>query len=132
MAVINWIIDRYLTWRTGCNKEERAWRQWCDQNIVARATTIENMFMNFQYIIPVSTSIFDANEPFGWCPCEDFKQYLYPNRELGDNAVYYFARGYRDPWDGQFHFNELRCDPDQVFVATNNLSDAITITLRWA
>lgn len=132
MALINWIIDRYLTWRTGFNKEERAWHQWCDQNIVARATTIENMFMNFQYIIPVSTSIFDAHEPFGWCPCEDFKQYLYPNRELGDNAVYYFARGYRDPWDGQFHFNELRCDPDQVFVATNNLSDAVAITLRWS
>lgn len=130
--MIEWIKDRYLTWRTGFDRQERAWRKWRDQNIVLQADTIENMFMNFKYIVPVSTSVFDPDEPFGWCPCEDFKQYLYPARELGKNAVWYFARGYRDPWDGRFHINDLRSEQDQVFVATNNKRDAIMIALRWS
>lgn len=130
--MIEWIKDRYLTWQTGYNKEERVWRNWQEEHIVFRASTIENMFMHFKYILPVSTGIFDLDEPFGWSPCEDFKQYLYPTRSLGDNAVYCFVRGYRDPWDGCFHINDLRHDQDQVFVATNNKRDAMMIALRYS
>jgi hypothetical protein len=130
--MIEWVKDRYLTWRTGLNKEDRDWYKWQGGHIVNRATTIENMFMHFDHIIPVSTKIFDLSYPFGWVPCEDFKQYLYPARELGDNTVYYFARGYRDPWDGKFHLNDMRCEQDQVFVATNNSKDAVMIALRYS
>lgn len=130
--MIEYIKDRYLTWLTGMDRQERTWLKWQQENIVQNAGTVENMFCNFKYIIPVSTDIFDLDDPFGWYPCDDFKQYLYPTRELGNNAVFYFARGYRDQWDGQFHINDLRGDIDQVFVATNNRQDATMIALRWS
>ena len=88
--------------------------------------------MNFEYILPVSTNIFHLDEPFGWTPCKDFKQYMYPNRALGDCAVYYFARGYRDEWDVRFHLNDMRPEQDQVFVATNNGVDAMMIALKYS
>lgn len=130
--MIEYIKDRYLTWRTGYDKSTRTWHKWQEENIVLRASTIENMFMHFKHIVPVSISIFDLDEPFGWCPCEDFQQYQYPNRELGDNAVFYIARGYRDEWDGKFHLNDIRAEQDQVFVATNNDVDAVMIALKYS
>lgn len=130
--MIEYIVDKWLTWRTGLNKEDRDWYKWQGGHIVERATTIENMFMHFKHIIPVSTKIYDLSYPFGWVPCEDFKQYLYPARVLGDNTVYYFARGYRDQWDGKFHLNDMRAEQDQVFVATNNERDAIMIALKYS
>jgi hypothetical protein len=130
--MIEYIVDKWLTWRTGNDKETRIWLKWEQETIVHRASTIENMFMNFKYIIPVSTQIFNHVEPFGWHPTKEFREYLYPSRELGLNAVYYFARGYRDTWDGKFHLCDLRHEQDQVFVATNNEVDAIMISLRWA
>ena len=130
--MIEWIVDKWLTWRTGLNKEDREWYKWQGGHIVNRATTIENMFMHFKYIIPVSTKIYDLDYPFGWVPCEDFKQYMYPNRELGNNTVYYFARGYRDKWDGKFHLNDMWHEQDQVFVATNNSKDAMMIALKYS
>ena len=129
--MIEWIKDKWLTWRTGLNKEERICRKWQEENIVHRADTIENMFMHFKYIIPVSTDIFDLHEPFGWCPNKDFKQYLYPSRALGDCAVFYFARGYRDKWDGRFHLSDLQHEQDQVFVATNSDKDSMMIKLKY-
>lgn len=130
--MIEWIVDKWLTWRTGQNKQTREYLKWYDETVVMRACTIENVFMNFKYIVPVSTTIFDLDEPFGWTPCEDFKQYLYPARALGDNTVYYFARGYRDQWDGKFHLNEMWHKQDQVFVATNNEVDAMLIALKYS
>lgn len=125
------VTDKWLTWRTGKDKIQRDWEAWAEITVVSRANTIENMFMNFKHIIPVSTDIFDLDEPFGWCPCNDFKQYLYPARALGDNAVFYFARGYRDQWDKRFHLSDLQSEQDQVFVATNNDRDALMIALKY-
>lgn len=132
MGMIDWIKDRYLTWRTGVDKPTRDFRNWYDGTVVHRAGTIENMFMHFRYIIPVSTRMFDLNEPFGWVPCKDFRQYMHPNRDLDNCAVYHFARGYRDPWDGKFHLGDMRHDQDQVFVATNNERDAVMIALKYS
>jgi len=130
--MIEWIKDKYLTWKTGYDKQEREWRKWQDTNIVFRANTVQNKFMHFKYIIPVSTQIFDESEPFGWCPHKEFKQYLYPQRELGDNAVYSFERGYWNQHDNRFHICDLIAELDQVFVATNNEQDAIMIALKYA
>jgi hypothetical protein len=129
--VWHYIKDRYLTWRTGLDKQTRIWLKWEDENIVRRARTIENMFMNFKYILPVTTQIFNHAEPFGWHPTKEFREYMYPLRELGDNTVYYFARGNRDRWDGHFHLDEMG-GGDQVFVATNNSKDAMMIALKWS
>lgn len=126
------IKDWYLTWRTGYDKQTREYLKWYDETVVMRAGTIENVFMNFKYIVPVSTNIFDLSHPFGWVPCEDFKQYLHPARELGNNTVYYFARGYRDKRDSKFHLNDMWHEQDQVFVATNNSRDAMMIALKYS
>ena len=132
MVMIEYIKDKWLTWRTGNDKQTRDWDKWCDETVVHRASTIENMFMNFKYIIPVTTQIYNPIGPFGWVPCEDFNQYRYPSRALGDCTVYYFARGYRDEWDGKFHLNDLRHEQDQVFAATNNEEDAVMIALKYS
>ena len=130
--MIEYIKDKYLTWRTGKDKQTRDFHQWYGETVVSQARTIENMFMNFKHIVPVSTNIFDLDEPFGWCPNTDFAQYLYPNRYLGDCTVYYFGRGYRDKWDGRFHLSDLQHEQDQVFVATNNSKDAMMIALKYS
>ena len=130
--MIEYIKDKYLTWRTGQDKPAREHRKWYSETVVQRASTIENMFMNFEYIVPVSIDIFHNDGPFPWNLCEDFQQYIYPNRALGDNTVYFFARGYRDQWDGKFHLNDMRHEQDQVFVATNNSKDAVMIALKYS
>lgn len=130
--MIEYIKDKWLTWRTGLDKQDRDYKKWYEETVVWRSNTIENRFMNFRYIIPVSTNIFDHAEPLSWVPNKDFKQYMYPKRELGDCAEFYFARGYRDPWDGKFHINDVQYDQDQVFVATNNEADAVMIALKWS
>jgi predicted ribosome-associated RNA-binding protein Tma20 len=89
------------------------------------------MFTNFKYIIPVTSEIFDYQEPFSWVPCEDFEQYMYPRRDLDNCAVYHFARGSRDQWDGLFHLDDCFGEGDQVFVATNNNEDAMMISLKY-
>jgi len=129
--MIAYIKDKYLTWRTSLDKQTRDWNKWYEETVVFRADTIENMFMNFKHILPVSIEIFDLDEPFGWALGEDIRQYMYPNRALGDCAVHYFARGVRNQWDGRFHFNEFS-GGDQVFVATNNEIDAIMIALKYS
>ena len=131
MQIVEYIVDKYLTWRTGLDKQTRDHRKWYEETVVHRAGTIENMFMNFKYILPVSTAIFEHPVPFGWTPSKDFQQYMYPNRALDNCAVYYFARGYRDRWDGKFHINDMRHEQDQVFVATNNERDAVMIALKF-
>jgi hypothetical protein len=130
--MIEYIKDRWLTWRTGLPKQEREFQKWEEENIVHRASTIENMFMNFKYILPVTTQIFNHAEPFGWHPTKEFRQYMYPNRALGDNTVYYFARGTRNQWDGRFHLDGCFGERDQVFVATNNEKDAFMIALKYS
>lgn len=132
-GIIDALQDRYLTWHTGMGQEDREFRQWADRTVVHNATTVENMFQNFRHIVPVSTDIFDLDEPFGWTPCPEFREFLYPQRPLGSNAVYYFARGYRDVWDGRFHISDFGgAEQDQVFVATNSDQDAMIIALRWS
>lgn len=133
MVVVDWIVDKWLTWRTGYDKRERIWYQWRDENIVHNADTIENMFMNFKYVFPVDhEKFFLENYPFGWPVVDDVKQYLWPQRELGENVVYAFVRGYRDPWDGCFHINDIRSEQDVCFVATNNEADAIILSLKYS
>ena len=126
------VKDRYFTWRTGRSKTEREWHAWYKITIVQAAHTVENYFMNFKYIIEVDPNrVWNQYEPFGWVPVEDFKQYEFPQRALGNNAVISWFRGYRDQWDSRFHINEM-AGYDCTFVATNNEQDAIMIALKYA
>ncbi len=125
------VVDWYLTKKTGKDKLQREWDAWYESNVVYRARTIENMFMNFDYIIEVNPDRFFQFDPFVWVPTDDAKQYCYPNRQLGDNCVWRFERVRKDPWDHRWHLDEMGGE-DRVFVATNNERDAIMIALKYS
>ena len=126
------VTDWYLTRKTGKNQAEREWEAWYEVNVVYRAHTIENMFMHFKHIIEVDTNKFvDHHEPFSWVPNKDARQYFWPARPLGENAVWRFERVRRDPWDRRWHIDEFGGE-DRIFVATNNDRDAIMIALKYS
>lgn len=126
----DYIVDRYLTWRTGKDKATRDWEAWYEVNVIYGASTIPNMFRNFKHIIVVNPDKFFQFDPFMWTPCEDAKQYLHPQRELGNNAVWRFERVMWDQWCEHWSINGLG-DQDKVFVATNNEQDAMMIALKY-
>ena len=127
----DYIVDKWLTWRTGKDKPTRDWEAWYEVNVIYGASTISNMFRNFKHIIVVDSDKFFQFDPFTWVPCEDAKQYLHPQRELGNNAVWRFERVVWDQWSNQWCINGLG-DEDKVFVATNNDMDAMMIALKYA
>ena len=127
----DYIVDKYLTWATGMTKTEREWTDWYNCNVNYRASDITDMFKNFKHIIEVDTYKFtNPHEPFGWVPCADAKQYLWPARELGNNAVWRFERVMWSEWDNRWYVNRLGGE-DKIFVATNNDKDAMMITLKY-
>jgi hypothetical protein len=130
--MIEWLKDKYLTWRTGKDKTQREWEAWYEVNVVYRAHTIPNMFQHFKHVILVSHEKFlDYNEPFAWVPVDDAMQYFWPQRELGNNAVWRIERVMWDKWENCWHINGLG-DEDLVFVATNNDRDAMMIALKYS
>lgn len=129
--MIEKLKDWYLTRKTGKDKAQREWEAWYEYNVVYKASTIENMFMNFKHIIPVNTNKFvDHHEPFAWIPNSDARQYFWPARELGKNAVWRFERVRKDQWDQRWHLDEMGGE-DRIFVATNNEQDAVMIALKY-
>lgn len=131
MAILDWLKDKYLTWRTGKEKTQREWEAWYETNVVYRASTIDNMFMHFKHIIIVDPNKFFQFDPFAYVPCEDAKQYLWPHRELDNNAVWRIERVIWDRWSNSWMVNGLG-DEDIVFVATNNDRDAMMIALKYS
>ena len=131
--MFGWIKDKwYLAWRTGKDKDQREWEAWYEVNVVYRANDITNMFENFEYVMEVSwNSFFDQGAMGTWVPCEDARQYFYPARELGTNAVWRIERVIWDKWDQRWHINELGGE-DKVFVATNNSKDAMMMALKYS
>ena len=128
--MIEWIKDRWLTWRTGKDRETREWEAWYDRNVVYRASSINNMFMHFKHIIAVNPEKFFQFDPFVYVPTEEAKQYFWPARPLGENAVWRTERVYWNSWQNEWVINGMG-DCDLVFVATNNDEDAIMLSLRY-
>lgn len=127
------VTDKYITWRTGKDKVQRDWEAWYAVNVNYRATKINDMFKNFKHIIMVDVDKFvDFHEPFAWVPNEDARQYFWPNRPLGENAVWRFERVINCPATAnQWEINELGGE-DKIFVATNNERDALMIALKFS
>lgn len=127
------VTDKYLTWRTGKDKQHRDWEAWYEVNVNYRATKINDMFRNFKHIIMVDVDKFvDYHEPFAWVPNADARQYFWPNRPLGENAVWRFERVMKAPSTAnQWEINELGGE-DKIFVATNNERDALMIALKYS
>lgn len=131
MDLIENLKDKWITWRTGKDKPTREWEAWYEHNVVYRASTIPNMFMHFKHIIVVDADkFFDLCEPFAYVPNEDARQYFWPARPLGENAVWRFERVIWDQWEQCWHINGMG-DRDKVFVATNNEKDAMMIALKF-
>ena len=129
--IIEYIWDRWLTWRTGKDRATREWLTWYDTNVNYRADTIDDMFKNFRHVIMVDTEKFtDFHEPFWWTPCADAKQYFWPQCALADTAVWRFERVVWDPVQEQWQRYSLGVD--HIFVATNNDDDAVVIALKYA
>lgn len=127
----DYIVDKYLTWKTGKSKSEREWSAWYDQNVNWLSPSISTMFAKFKHVIVVDTDKFvDHAEPFAWVPCADAKQYFWPQRELGDNAVWRFERVI--PYGGNDYYVNGIGDRDLIFVATNNDRDAMMIALKYS
>ena len=127
----DYIVDKWLTWRTGKDKPTRDWEAWYEVNVNYGASDITNMFRNFKHIIIVDSNKFMAEDPFAWIPCADAQQYFHPARPLGENAVWRFERVIWNQWDRRWHINGIG-NEDKVFVATNSDSDAIMIALKYA
>ena len=129
--MIEWIKDRWLTWRTGKTKAEREWAEWYEIHVNYRAGDTTDMFKNFKHVMVVAADkFFDHGEPFAWVPNADARQYFWPQRELGNNAVWRFERVMWNQWDRRWHINGMG-DEDKVFVATNSDNDAIMIALKY-
>lgn len=132
MTLLEQLKDWYLTKKTGKDKLQRDWEAWYEQNVVYRAGTIPNMFQHFKHVIIVDPDkFFDLCEPFTYVPNADARQYFWPQRKLGNNAVWRFERVIWDQWMQEWHINGIG-DRDKVFVATNNDNDATMIALKYS
>lgn len=132
MKLLDKIKDRWLTWRTGKTREVRERDEWIRTNINHRADTIKGIFVNFKYVIEVDFWKFCTDGGMGCLvPVSDARQYLWPERPLGENCVWTIERVCWDQWVGEWRINEIAGE-DRVFIATNNKKDAIMIALRWA
>jgi hypothetical protein len=132
MGLKDYIVDQYLTWRTGKDKALRDWEAWYYANVNHRAGDITYMFEKFKHVIVVDhNKFFDPYEPMAWVPCSDAEQYCHPNRALGECIVWRFERVTWDQWDERWHLDDFSGE-DKVFVATNSDSDALMISLKYA
>lgn len=128
----DYVVDKYLTWKTGKPKDERDWREWYDRTVLWYADDITNMFQNFKHVIVVDSDKFmDPREPFAWVPNNDAMQYFWPQRPLETTCVWRFERVLWNEWDQRWHINGLGGD-DLIFVATNSDTDALMISLKYA
>ena len=132
MTFVESIKDKWLTWRTGRNKSEREYYEWQSQNIVKNARDVTNYFQGFKYIIAVDYAKVNTKfDPlFGCMESDDFLNYLYPQKPLGQNCACGIFRGEWNQWDHRFHLNDFGFD--QMFVATNSEEDAVMIALKWS
>ena len=130
--MIEWIKDKYLTWRTGKDKDQRDWEAWYETNVNYRSVRIKDMFRKFEYVLEVDWQKFlEHNDPFAWVPVADAVQYFWPTRPLGENAVWRIERVMKAPATAyEWEINELGGE-DKVFVATNNQRDAVMIALKY-
>lgn len=123
-----WIKDKYLTWRTGKDRQQREYEAWYSSTVNFRASTAEAVFANFEHVFQVNADKFLVFHMLTE-PRDDMREYRWPQRELGDNMVWTILRGERMP-DGLFHITDFGSE-DRVYIATNNSEDAIMLALKY-
>lgn len=131
-AAVKNIFDYYETKRTGVSIQHREFKFWYRANVNYRADNIPDMFSKFKYVFIVDIQKFmDPFDPFDWVPNQDAKQYFWPSRELGNNAVWRYERVIWDDSKDCWILNEFG-GTDTVFVATNSKEDAVMISLKYS
>lgn len=125
--MIEWIVDRWLTYRTGKTKVQRDYEAWYNINVNSRARTAEEMFCNFKHVIQVDFWKFFDVHMFTELK-EELLQYRYPQRALGNNIVYEVLRG--EQLQNTFYITDFG-NEDRVYVATNNSEDAMILALKY-
>lgn len=123
-----WIVDCWLTWRTGKDRQQRAYEAWYYTTVNIRASTAEDMYKNFKYLIQVDDRKFLVHHMLTE-PRDDLREYRCPQRELGDNMLWTILRGEELP-DGKFHITDFG-NEDRVYVTTNNSEDAVMLALKY-
>jgi hypothetical protein len=124
--------EKYLTWKTGMTQIEREWARWQIATINHGASTVQDYYKNFKYILELDyKKVFQQDAPHGWIPVADFKEYMYPNRPMDEMTVVKWFRGEWNEWDNRYWFIELG-GGDTVFAATNNEEDAVMIALKFS
>lgn len=135
--MIDWIVDKYLTWKTGKNKSQRDFEQWRATAFVFYSDTVEGYFYKFKYVIEIDPEKV-YNDKFNESSFNElpfngaFEEYMYPRRSLGQNVVVYWFRcttSYH--WDGKIHIDECFGE-DRLFAATNSEEDAVQIALKFS
>lgn len=127
--LLDYIKDWWLTWRTGKNKSEREWDAWYNENINWLSPRVSSMFEKFKHVIEVDKDKFFQFDPFAWVPCEDAKQYFWPARKLGTNAVWRIEQVI--PYGSDDYYINGIGGESKVFVVTNNDRDAMMIALKY-
>ena len=130
MNIIDDLKDRWITRRTGRNRQQREYDAWYEYNVNSRVSTINEMFKNFEYVIEVDPDKFLVDDAISWVPHPDARQYFWPERALGNNCVWTCRRVFWDQWTQSWYINNFTGD-DRVFVATNSGEDATMLTLKW-
>jgi len=132
MTFKNCVVDRWLTWRTGKDQQQREWEAWYEANVDYRAGNIPTMFCNFKHVIEVDFDKFITDGGMGcWVPVENARQYFWPQRKLGENCVWRIEQVFWDQWHKCWSLNSIAGD-DRIFVATNSERDAIMIALKYS
>lgn len=138
MKLLDQVRERWTTWRTGKTREEREWEAWVKANINWRSDRVRDIFGTFRYVIDVDPDKFLVDHALTWVPHPDARQYFYPVRPLGRNAVWKIMRVHQQTGIGldgetqaEWFVNELGGE-DRLFVATNSEQDAVIISLRWS
>lgn len=122
-----WIVDCWLSWRTGKDKQQRAYEAWYNITVNSRAGLVEEVYKNFKYLIQVDDEKFLIHHMLTE-PRDDMSEYRYPQRELGDNMLWTILRG--EQLQGEFYITDFG-NEDRVYIATNNSEDAIMLALKY-
>lgn len=125
-----YIVDRYLTWKTGNDKATREWQAWLADNVNYQAHSVNDMFKHFKHIVEVDWRKFITDDGLAWVPVPEAKKYFWPERKMGHNAIWTIKRVSVGQW-GEWNINDCFGE-DRIFVATNSDEDALMIALLYS
>jgi hypothetical protein len=127
-SFIEELKERWITRRTGLTREQREYRAWCEDMVNIYASTVEDKYAKFQYVIEVDPLKFLIHHM--WTEPVDY-QYFFPHKPPGECALWGWVSGIQDCHTGKINILGQGLGLDYCFVATNDTDDALEIALRF-